>query len=174
MLHTASSTQWLQIPADGIGQLPHALAQGRSPTEAAMLLREIGYALAPSFSAAFGAARDAAGAGHLTTDEFWRSLSDFFSDLGWGSLEFSQLHPGIAALDAREWIDRGGHLSTGILAEILSEAAGSEVAVMEITAADGDAAPGCRFLFGSPEALQALYQQLREGGSLQDAIAQLA
>jgi hypothetical protein len=171
---TTASTAWLRLPADGVGRLPTALAQGRSPYDTALLLREIGYALGGSLGDAFEAGladeQPAGEGGQLTADAYWQALAAFFRSLGWGELRFRQLHPGVGALEADGWADADGHLSTGILAELLSRTAGSEVAVLSAPTAEADSP---RFLFGSAETLQALYENLRHGGTIDAAVGRL-
>jgi hypothetical protein len=172
MTDTTPATAWLQLPTDALVRLPTVLAEIRSPVEAAMLQREIGFALGASFGDAFdawiGEASD------TTADEYWTALSRFFEQAGWGRLRFEQLAEGVGSLRAEPWVDADGHVSTGILADILSRAAGSDVAVMETPADAAREAGGCRFVFGSQEAMQALYEHLHETGSLGEAIERLA
>jgi predicted hydrocarbon binding protein len=63
--------------------------------------------------------------------------------------------------------------STGMLANILGNAAGAPIAVLEVECrSQGDAR--CRFLFGSNEALQTLYERVGSGESIDAALAGLA
>jgi predicted hydrocarbon binding protein len=185
MTETTSGTRWLRLPAATLTALPHLLVQGRSPLEAATLLREIGYGTGEALSAALERWLLATGGGEelgaLAPEQFWGTLSRFFEDLGWGTLRFERLHPGLAALDAREWAEAdpesgaaqpGCHLSTGIFAELLGRAAGSEVAVMEVACRSrGD--ESCRFVFGSPETLRQVYDEMQTGAPLASAIERL-
>ena len=59
-----------------------------------------------------------------------------------------------------------------MLANVLGQVAGSDVAVLEVECRSrGDAR--CRFLFGSPEALNGVYRRLVGGENLDAAVAQL-
>jgi predicted hydrocarbon binding protein len=111
--------------------------------------------------------------------DFWSELSRYFGEAGWGSLEHQQLHQGIGAVMASDWAESdpseargapGCHLSTGLLAELLTRAAGQPVAVMEVACrSQGD--DQCRFLFGSPTTLLAVHRKLAEAGNLDEALA---
>lgn len=165
---------WLRIPADALPRLAAALGAERSPYETALLLRDLGFALGGALGEAFETRladrQGAASPATLDTHEFWESLSSFFEETGWGALRFDQLHEGVGALRTDGWADRDGHLSTGVLAEMLSRAAGSEVAVMNAAdPASGDA----RFLFGSPETLQSVYEHWQQTGTVASAIERL-
>ena len=62
--------------------------------------------------------------------------------------------------------------TTGMLANLLGQAAGGDVAVLEAECRSrGD--ERCRFLFGSPAALDALYTRLRAGEDIQESITAL-
>lgn len=181
----AAGAQLVQLPTAFLPALRSALAQGRSPVEAATLLRQVGYGTGEAFHAALEEwlAREsgADAADQLSAGEFWSAFGRFWESLGWGTVRHVQLHPGIGALDCTGWVeaDSAGdagqpscHLTTGILAELLSRIAGGEVAVMEVEcrAADDER---CRFLFGGATALGAVYQGMTEGLSYTEALQRL-
>jgi predicted hydrocarbon binding protein len=186
---TAAATASLRLPAAFLGALHDATSRDRSPAEAAALLREVGYAAGPGFAAAFAdwlTAQDApTAADELDAERYWSALSDFFEAFGWGALQLERPHAGVGALDAEAWVEAdargahhsGCHVSTGVLAELLRRATGTEdgaeIAVLEAECRGrGDAR--CRFLFGSPAALEAVYAALREGdATADDALARL-
>ncbi|HEX5724803.1 MAG TPA: hypothetical protein VFX98_05015 [Longimicrobiaceae bacterium] len=178
---TLADTRFVQVPAELISSVRRALAADRAPLEAVTLLRQVGYELGDAvFEGLSGRlARDYAGVEALTLEpaEFWRSAGGFFAELGWGTVEHRDLHPGVGALDLAEWIESGAdggpagcHVSTGIFTSVLGRLAGSEVVVMEVPRGSA----GSRLLFGSGEALGAVYESLRGGASLDDALAALA
>jgi predicted hydrocarbon binding protein len=106
------------------------------------------------------------------------TLSAFFRDIGWGSLEISPLTPAVLALDSADWweADPAGrsefptcHLSAGLLAEFLTRVSGTPLGAMEVECRSrGD--EQCRFLAGAPETLQILYGRMAEGVAYQDAL----
>jgi hypothetical protein len=117
----------------------------------------------------------------LGAEEFWENLSTFFARLGWGRLHFEQLHTGVGALSSPEWAEAevglGArqptcHFTTGMLADLLSRLVAADLAVLEVECRSrGDAR--CRFLLGGAEALQAVYQELRQGEDVGEAVRSL-
>jgi len=106
------------------------------------------------------------------------TLSAFFQEYGWGSVQVSPLTPAVIALDSSDWWEAdpaGGaeypscHLSSGSLAELLSRVSGTTLSVMEVECVSrGD--QRCRFLAGAPETLQILYGRMAEGASYLTAL----
>ena len=98
------------------------------------------------------------------------TLSAFFQEFGWGTLRVTPLTPAVIALDSANWWEadpNGGHgyptchLSSGVLAELLSRISETTLGIMEVECRSrGD--QQCRFLAGSPETLQILYGRLGE------------
>jgi hypothetical protein len=113
---------------------------------------------------------------------FWRRFGELFGSRGWGHLAMLAVHPGVSALDATDWVeadpDAGAtrpscFFTTGLLANVLGRVAGEDVAVLEVECRSrGDAR--CRFLFGGPAALDALFGQLAAGRELEDSLAALS
>jgi predicted hydrocarbon binding protein len=107
-----------------------------------------------------------------------QTLSGFFQEYGWGSVQVSPLTPAVIALDSGDWWEADGaapsdfpscHLSAGLLAEFLSRVSEATLAVMEVECASrGD--PRCRFLAGAPESLQILYGRMAEGTDYLNAL----
>jgi predicted hydrocarbon binding protein len=105
-------------------------------------------------------------------------LSQFFAELGWGSLSATALGSAVLALDSTEWAEasdeaRGEfpscHLTCGLLADFFGRLSDGLVAVMEVECRSrGDAR--CRFLAGAPETLSSLYERMAQGTSYADAL----
>lgn len=186
MTDTASSGTLVQIPAASLAALRQVLARDRSPAEAAEAARELGFLCGEGFHAALqGWLEQQPGGGtdpsELSADEFWPRLSAFFQSLGWGSLEFRQLHPGIASLTSEQWAEGAAvegtrqpscHFSTGMLADVLGRISGDELAVLEVECLSrGDRQ--CRFLLGGGEALGRLYEEMRAGEPFDAALQRL-
>lgn len=185
MTQSTAGSQVVRLPADAFLSLRSAVADGRDAAEAAGLLRDAGFEAGTAFHRALeewlAAERQTDSADALAPEEFWETLSAFFSHLGWGSLAHERVHAGVGALDATDWLEARGdggastpscHLTTGLLAELLKRVAGAEVAVFEVECrARGD--ERCRFLFGGQEALTALYQGMVEGTSYAESLARL-
>lgn len=187
MTDSVSGQQLLQFPPSTLAAVHRAALQDRSPAEAAALVRQIGFETGEGFLEAFSRwlehHRQDPGAdpSTLAADDFWHHLSAFFGSLGWGRMEFEQLHAGVGALTSSQWAEAEGgsgarqpmcHFTTGMLADLLSRLIGSDLAVLEVACRSrGDAS--CRFLVGSAEALQAVFESLRQGEAVDQAVRSL-
>lgn len=184
-IDSVAGTSLVRFPTGTLLALHRALAQNRSPRESAMLIRELGFESGEAFYQSFAEWLNERDAGKrpeaLPADLFWRQLAEFFSFLGWGSLHVETLHDGIASLTTETWVEADTtaharqpmcHFTTGILADLLGRIAGTDLAVMEVECRSTDD-QHCRFLLGSPDALELLYERLRAGASLSDALNSL-
>lgn len=175
----------LRLPAGALLAIHRVLSRDRSPRESAELVRELGFESGEAFHRAFAEWLADRGEGDdpaaLPADRFWPALGEFFSALGWGRLELDRPHAGVVSLSSPAWAeaDAGGgarqptcHLTTGLLADLLARVAGTDLAVMEAECRSrGDRE--CRFLLGSPEALDLVHGRLRDGASYPEAVAAL-
>jgi predicted hydrocarbon binding protein len=115
----------------------------------------------------------------LDAGHFGTTLSQFLSELGWGSVTIGPIGDAALAIDSTDWAeaqdDPSGeypscHLSCGLLADFLGRISDGSVAVMEVECRSrGDAR--CRFLAGSPETLAALYDRMAQGMSYGEALS---
>jgi predicted hydrocarbon binding protein len=115
----------------------------------------------------------------LDAGHFGSTLSQFLSELGWGTVTVGPLGSAALAIDSSDWAeaqdDPSGeypccHLSCGLLADFLGRISDGTVAVMEVECRSrGDAR--CRFLAGSPETLAALYERMAQGLSYTEALS---
>jgi len=174
----------MRISAATLPALHRALSEGREPPEAARLARQFGFESGEAFHEAFrdwNADQSGEPIEELTPDAFWETIATFFSSVGWGELTFERLHPGIAQLHSPDWAESqpgsgarhpSCHVTTGVLAYILSQVGGTDLAVLEVQCRSaGDDL--CRFLIGGQEALQSVYEELHNGASLDEAIDRL-
>lgn len=179
----APNLPMIGMPPSALTAFHHALGTGRGAAEAAEMARRFGFAAGPAFHQAFQNTLDGDEAGpadELAPGEFWTRLSDFFSGSGWGQLQFSSTHPGVAMLRAERWAESEGrtsrhpacHITTGLLAALVTRIAGVELAVLEVECRSAGA-ERCSFLIGGQPALQAVYARLRQGEPFDDAIAAL-
>src|SRR4051812_33051903 len=99
----AAPARFLQVPASLLASVRTAVVGDREPMEAVTVLRQLGYELGEEVYASLQerVQRDFAGVSwaHLDPAEFWRAAASFFSDRGWGTLEFRDLHPAVGALE---------------------------------------------------------------------------
>jgi len=165
------------LPAGALAELRRAIEEV-SAESGVRALREAGRRLAGDAEIAI-AERGGGPLPALTLGTFWAELSRYFDEAGWGRIEHEQLNEGVGAVVAIDWAEAdptegrsapGCHISTGLLAELLTRAVGQPMAVMEVDCrSQGDAA--CRFLFGSPTTLLLVHKRLAQAGSLEDALA---
>lgn len=177
----------LRIPASTLTAVHRVARDGRSPADAATLVREMGYASGEGFLSAFAEwlehhrqdpQADPAG---LAADEFWHHLSAFFRSIGWGRLDFEEVHAGVGSVASGDWAEAEAtgsarqptcHFTTGMLADLLGRLIDDEMAVMEVACRSrGDGA--CRFLIGGPDALQQVFEGMQQGRDAVDVARSL-
>jgi predicted hydrocarbon binding protein len=150
---------------------------------AASALQEAGYAGGPAVHAAFeqwlasrgeGASRD------IPAARFPELATDFFREAGWGSLSITGIGA-VAAADSPDWAESdpahpldfpGCYYTAGVFAHFFGELSGESVGVMEVECRSAGAEL-CRFLVGTPDALQQVYDQMGAGATYEDAAASL-
>ena len=178
---------WLDLPGnalvamtrDSLGALRAAMFRDVGPNAAAML-QEAGYAGGPALFEAFG--RWLAGRGlpvpeELPAADFGMRATEFFRDAGWGSIELGQLDS-VATVDSADWAEGnpafplefpGCYYTSGVMADFFGRLAGEPVAVMEVECRSmgGDR---CRFLVGSSETLQRVYDEMAQGVGYEQAV----
>jgi predicted hydrocarbon binding protein len=179
MAGTTNRQAELALPATALTALRNALVASVGPDAAADALRAAGYAAGDAFFRILTAG-DGESIAQLGADLFWQRLSLLFSARGWGHLSYSEAHPGVGSLHAGDWAEAIGdgsgdatcHLSTGLLANLLGQVAGSEVAVLEVECR-GRGDQRCRFLFGGRDAVYAVYERLSAGAAPEAALASI-
>jgi predicted hydrocarbon binding protein len=115
--------------------------------------------------------------GDLDARHLSKLLGDFFRSLGWGHLSVERMGAALA-VDADQWAeatpDTGAftptcHVTSGILAGLLGRLADHHIAVLEVECRSrGD--EHCRFLAGSPETLQAVYDGVNAGRDYREVL----
>ncbi|HEY9225870.1 MAG TPA: V4R domain-containing protein [Gemmatimonadaceae bacterium] len=150
---------------------------------AAALLQEAGFAGGPALFDTFGtwlAARGLPAPEVLPASEFALYATDFFRDAGWGSIELGSLDA-VATVDSFDWAEGdpdpdkrlgfpGCYYTSGVMADFFGRLAGTPVAVMEVECRSmGN--DRCRFLIGSGETLQHVYDSMSRGSSYAEALA---
>ena len=168
----------LALPVASLASLRRSLTSNLGGDAAAHALRAAGYAAGDAW---YPQLSNGSEAGRVVEAVFWRRLAQLFSSRGWGTLSHAALHPGVAALDSADWVEADAEagearpscfFTTGLLANLLGNVAGSEVAVMEVECRSAGHRR-CRFLFGSAEALNALYDRLASGSDVDAALSEL-
>jgi len=166
------------LPAGALAALRRTLAAELDGDTAARALQvaggAAGHALFPAMAA------DQAPAA-LAMGDFFARLDQLLSTRGWGRLRHASVHPGVGELNADAWLEAdvdgaaarpSCFFTTGVLAALLTRAAGRDTAVLEV-ACRSAGAERCRFLFGAPETLQAIHRHMLAGRDADAAIAAL-
>jgi predicted hydrocarbon binding protein len=138
-------------------------------------LQEAGYASGQAMYDAFGrwlASRGLASPDALAAAEFSLRATEFFRETGWGGIEVGALD-GVATIDSPDWAESdpaypldfpGCYYSSGMLADFFGRLAGEPLAAMEVECRSMGA-PRCRFLIGSADMLQHIYEEMARGAS---------
>lgn len=148
---------------------------------AAGLLQEAGFAGGEAVYSTFGnwlAARGYPSPEALPASEFASLATAFFRDAGWGSIQLGSLDL-VATLDSEDWAEGnpafplefpGCYYTSGVMADFFGRLAGASMAVMEVECRSmGN--ERCRFLVGSGETLQRVYEEMAQGVNYADAVA---
>ena len=165
---------------DSLAALRAAMFRDMGPNAAAML-QEAGYAGGQAMFDAFSswlASRGLPAPESLAADDFAERATEFFRDAGWGSIELGSLDS-VATVDSGDWAEGnpafpldfpGCYYTSGVMADFFGRLAGEPVAVMEVECRSmgGDR---CRFLVGSGETLQRVYDEMAQGIGYEQAVA---
>ena len=164
-----STNSLVAISRESLNALRSALFRDLGGT-AATYLQDAGYVGAGQIYEAFESwlkARGGPAASDLTPADFGRSVADFFAASGWGRLAFSVGEHGVATIESTDWAESvaadgselsGCYFTTGVLADFFGRIAAAPVSVME-TECRSMGALQCKFLIGTPERLQQIYDE---------------
>ncbi len=170
----------LAITRSSLGALRDALMRDTGHA-AAGYLQEAGYAGGGELFEAFRlwlADRGAAEPEQLSLAEFQHEAAGFFRAGGWGALTVGELHENVATIDSDDWGEAtagaaleypGCHLTSGMFSDFFGRLAAAPLAVMEVECRSAGSAR-CRFLLGSPEMLQAVYDGMASGVGYEEAV----
>ncbi len=178
--HATAATDGLTVGRGALRQLHVSLLRDAAD-HAVTILQDAGFAAGEGVYHAFcawlpgqtGVARpDELDAGQLND-----VLSAFFQATGWGNVAIEPLGHAALVVDSSDWAeaDPGSaqapmcFFSTGMLADFLGRLSGALVAVMEVECRSRNDAR-CRFLSASPDTLNAVYEQMTEGTSYEQAL----
>lgn len=167
------STRTVAVPAEFFGALRTLSATDASAVTA---LRDAGYAAGVGLHDSFGQWLESHGelpADLLPDDRFSVVLAEFLRDSGWGSVHVSALSDAVMAIDAEEWAEADAnadlatpscHVGTGLLAGLLGRVANAPLSVLEVECRSAGHAR-CRFLVGSVDVMQYVYEAMERGVS---------
>lgn len=148
--------------------------------DAAGYLQQVGYAGGDAVYAGFEqwlAAKGLPAPGSLDVPRFGTLASQYFVDLGWGSFSFGGGSP-VATIDSQDWTEAsstGGmdqpccHIGTGLLAAFFGRIAEEPLAVMEVECR-ATGATQCRFLVGSAEVMQQVWEAMAAGQTYEEML----
>ena len=148
---------------------------------AASYLQEAGYAGGGALFDAFRgwlATRGAGAPEELSVSAFQSHATDFFRECGWGSLAVGDLHDTVATLDSADWGEASPgagleaascHFSSGMFADFFGRLSDAPLAVMEVECRSAGA-ERCRFLLGSTEVMEHVYNAMSGGESYEAAV----
>ena len=106
-------------------------------------------------------------------------LSAFFEELGWGRLSIEQLGANAVAITSADWAEADPsteattpscHIASGLFADFMSRLSGTPVAVMEVECRTLQQSH-CRFLVGSPETMDLVYEALAAGSDYESVLS---
>jgi predicted hydrocarbon binding protein len=170
---------FVALTRDGLLALRAALFRDMGATAAAAM-QEAGYAGGGAVFDAFARWLQVQGAPSpeaLPAAEFSARAAEFCRDLGWGPFEVASLD-GAVAVDTSVGSEAdpshplefpGCYFTAGTFAEFFGRLAGQPLAVMEVECRSMGA-ERCRFLIGTAETMQHVYDEMGRGVSYVDAL----
>lgn len=173
----------LAATRDSFLALHAALFRDVGPNAAA-LLQEAGYAGGPALFDAFGqwlASQGLSDPESLAASEFSARATEFFSEAGWGSIELGAIET-VVTVDSIDWAEGdptnpldfpGCYYTAGVFADFFGRLAGEPLAVMEVECRSMGH-ERCRFLIGTGETMQRVYDEMTQGASYDAALATTA
>lgn len=170
----------LMLPSVALTALGSILRREAGAPAATQALHSAGHATGVAFFDALNTRSDDALA-ELTETAFWKEVEDAFRGWGWGTLRHRRIHSGLGLLSTRDGAEAeashdphgcGCPFTAGLLVGFLERAAGRSLSVLEVSCRlRGD--DECRFVFGSEQAVQGLYELLLDGLELDRALTNL-
>lgn len=169
----------LAMTRDSLLALRAALFRDLGPNAAA-LLQEAGFAGGGALYDAFSAWLAERGLGtpeNLAASDFATRATEFFRDAGWGSISLGALDS-VATIDSSDWAEGdpgnpmefpGCYYTSGVLADFFGRLAGESMSVMEVECRSMGA-ERCRFLVGSGEVMQRVYDEMGNGVPYEEAV----
>ena len=151
----------------------------------ATYLQDAGYAGGETLFTAFRewlSARGAEPPESLPLEAFAVQAGAFFADTGWGKIDITPIGDVVAAIDAADWAEAdpgagleypGCHFTTGLFADFFGRLANNPLAVLEVECRSAGAGR-CRFVAGSADVLQHVYERMTAGADPMSAIRELA
>lgn len=168
---TSLPSRSVSVPSAFFGALRRSAALTPDAVGAA---RDAGYAAGVALFDTFGEwldERSELPAELLPEDTFGELLAEFLTDAGWGALRVVALSDAVMALDTADWaeaLESAGtpapscHVGTGLLAGFFGRLADAPLSVLEVECRSTGASH-CRFVIGSVDVLQYVYEAMERG-----------
>ncbi len=165
------SPRAVAVSAEFFGAL--RMSAERNPATVSAL-RDAGFAAGVALYDRFTDWLDERGEGapaFLTDEEFGPLMGEFLSVVGWGALRVESVSEAVMALDTEDWAEATDgaatnapscHVGTGLLAGFFGRVADAPLAVLEVECRSAGASR-CRFLIGSVDVLQYVYEAMERG-----------
>ena len=175
--------QLVTIPRASIAALRTALLRDAGPGFASYL-QEAGYAGGETIYAAFREWLTSRGADlpeDLPLGAFATQSASFFADTGWGNYEVTPIRDLVAVIDSQDWAESDPdarfdhpscHFTTGLLADFFGRVASTSLAVLEVECRSNGSSR-CRFIAGSSEVVQHVYDRMADGADHMTALDEL-
>ena len=163
-----SSHALVAISKESLGALRASLARDLGGN-AGNYLYEAGYGGAAAIFDAFTkwlTAKGGPAASDLALDDFAAALGEFFATSGWGSMGFS-VEAGMATVESSTWAESADgaatqlpcYFTSGVLTEFFGRVIDAPISVLE-TECRSLGHERCKFMIGTPERIQQVYDQL--------------
>ena len=168
------------LPRDALIALRTVLFRQAGPN-AATYLYEAGYAGGQALHDAFirwSRARKLPVPDTMAAPDFERHVTAFFSELGMGAIRIGTLDDAAVTIDSSNWAESepgsgmqfpGCYLSAGLMTDFFSRVGGAPVSALEVECRSAGA-DRCRFLIGSAETIQQVYDGIAQGTSYEAAL----
>ncbi len=178
------SNAMVGLTREGLVALRSALWRDAAANAPAWL-QEAGYASGPSMYQAFVNWCAAQGYGapeEVAAANFQQLAAAYFTELGWGAVAVSTISDAVLTVDAENWAEAdpasamqfpGCYLSSGMLADFFGRLGGAQLASMEVECRSMGHAH-CRFILGSAETIQHVYDSMTQGIQYEQALSQMA
>jgi hypothetical protein len=163
------TTRTVTVPVEFFDGLSRAARQA-PPAVLIDAVRDAGYAAGQSLFDHFSAwlaDRREHGPADLLDNRFPMLLREYFSEIGWGLVQLSWLSDAVMVLDANDWGEAaaeasGCPVSTGLFAGFFGRVADAPLSVLEVPR-DGAAQGQCRFLLGSVDVINYVWEAMERG-----------
>ncbi len=176
------SPRTVAMPAEFFAVLRAPMAHDASAVQA---MRDAGYAAGVGLFDTFEQWLQANGelpAELQPDDRFGEVLGEFLEAAGWGRVRVHAISEAVMAIDTEVWAEAEStagatgpacHVGTGLLAGFLGRVADAPLSVLEVACRSaGDA--HCRFLVGSVDVMQYVYEAMERGVGYEQASASAA